>query len=381
LTRRRGYPEARTIATSFPISGPDGHGRVAQEAVDPRARAHARREVLAALGWPEDTVLLLTVGTHHKWEGPEGHRLLDLVEPVLDRAPNARLLAAGALDRGRWSELRARLAGRVHAAGVVPHGVGALLTAADIFLDSRPLGGMAAPAEAAAHGLPVLSGQATELETSFLAVDPAYGANCIVGNDAYRELLERLIEQPGLRAELGERGREQVARADAAWEGDVDRTFALARELGPIRDAEFEELPAPGDRDVLIDWATSFRGRSLEALESGVWLRELIAGNPSLRPLYGPLEHTTFRQIARYPAAFAAPSADVKALREAVSQLRALSQLGLAERFMIALTPGDADQAIPALEAALAEGADFELELTLDPEPRRVQPANALVIA
>jgi hypothetical protein len=266
------------------------------------------------------------------------------------------------------------------AAGDLPHAVGALLSATDIYLESRPLGGLGSSAEAAAHGLPVLSGATTELERQVLTSGEGYGATCIVGNDAYRELLSRLIAEPELRHELGERARHALAAADEGWEPAVEHAFRLARELGPLEATEMRPLPAPDERDVLIDWKTAHIGRSPGLAAATVSLRALIEAHPELRGLYTSLEPRTFRQIARFPAAFAAPPADAGALRGVVAQLRTFSQFGIANRFMIALPPADADQAIPILEAALQEGPDFNLELTLDPEPARVQPADALVL-
>jgi glycosyltransferase involved in cell wall biosynthesis len=378
---RRGFPADRVIRTPHPISGPDGHGRAAREPINPALRSVAREQILGALGWPSDTVLIATVGTCNKWEGPPGHRFLDLVEPVLAAAPQARIVAAGASDEGHWRAMRDSTEGRVVAAGVLANGVGALLTAADIYLETRPLGGTGATAEAAAHGLPVLSGAATELECSVLTSGEGYGSRCIIGHDAYRAMLTRLIADPALRHDLGEQARQVCAAADDAWESAVDCAFELARALGPIEPSEFAPLPEPDERDLLVDWKTTYLGSSLAAMAQAVMLRQLIAENPGLRPLYGSLEHRIFQQLARYPAAFATPPAEDVALRSVVSQCRILSQFGIAERFMIALAPSDAERAVPILEAALAEGPDFELELTLDPDPARVQPAGALLLA
>jgi hypothetical protein len=271
--------------------------------------------------------------------------------------------------------------GRVFAAGELPHGVGELLAAADIYLESRPLGGLGSSAEAAAHGLPVLSGAATQLERTVFTSGDGYGATSVVGNDAYRAMLGRLIAEPELRHELGENARHEVAAADAAWEPAVEQAFKLARALGPIEPTEMRPLPAPDEQDVLIDWKTSHIGRSPATAATLVSLRALIEAHPELRGLYASLEPKMFRQIGRFPAAFATPPAEADALRGVVAQLRTFSQFGIAERFMIALPPDDADHAIPILEAALEEGPDFDLELTLDPQPGRVQPTGALVLA
>ncbi|MGA2930249.1 MAG: hypothetical protein ABSG43_30520, partial [Solirubrobacteraceae bacterium] len=120
---RRGLPGARVLTTSFPVSGPDHHGRGSREQVDAQERSQARGTVLGQLGWPAETVLLVTAGAKHKYDGAEGHRLLDLIEPVLAAAPRARLVAAGPENTGQWRDLRERSAGRVAALGSQSQGI------------------------------------------------------------------------------------------------------------------------------------------------------------------------------------------------------------------------------------------------------------------
>jgi hypothetical protein len=381
LAARRGFPGRRVLETPHPVAGPDGQARRAQEPVSPEARAGARAKLLSALDWPADTVLLATVGTHYKWEGPPGYRLLDLVEPVLAAKPEARLLAAGANDEGRWNELRLATGGRVLAAGVLADGVGELLTAADIYLESRPLAGTGASAEAAAHGLPVLTGASTEFERPMFSTSEAYGATCVIGHDAYREMLTRLIAEPQLRRELGENARRALAATDEGWEGAVEGAFALARDLGPVEANEFCALPEPDERDVIVDWKGTYVGRSPEMATAMVVLRTLIAAHPALRGLYASLEPRGFRQIARAPAVFATPPSEAGALRTTVATLRLMTQFGVAERYMIALPPETADSAVPVLRSALAEGPDFELELALVADPTQARPPGSLAIA
>ena len=378
---RRGFPAERLISTSFPVFGPDGHGGDARRPVDPHARQRAREQLLEQLGWPKATVLLVSVGSYFKWEGPEGYRLLDWIGPVLDRSPEARLLVVGAPDEGQWAQARQRTNNQVVALGRLAEGVGDLLTAADVFLDSMPIGGMAAPAEAAAHGLPVLTGGATSLERDQLTPDEQYGATRVVGARAYRELLSRLIADQSLRSELGDRARTQLAAADDRWEADVERTFELALTLGAVKPSEFSPLPAPDERDAIVAWLTTHRGKLTgDMLANIVGLRSLIATIPQLRPLYESLEFRRFRQTGRYATAFSAPAAEPAALQEIVALMRLLSQLGLAQNFVIAMSPAEADQAIPVLEAALADGPDFELNLELAPDPPSMAPAGALII-
>jgi glycosyltransferase involved in cell wall biosynthesis len=380
LTERRGFPPARTLATPFPVSGPDGHGRLSLEEVGATERAQARAAVLGRLGWPEDTLLLVTVGSVFKYEGPEGHRLLDLIEPVLAAAPNARLVAAGPEPVGQWAEMSQRTGGRVVALGSLPEGVGVLHAAGDIYLESAPTGGGSAPAEAAASGMPVIGSAATPLEREFFVFDATYGTLCVEGQDEYRALLSRLIADPALRAELGDAARRALTVADEGWEPAVERAFELARTLGPIGNDELSQLPEPDEVDVVIDLSIGPRRVPDETVERITALFELIGRSPAVSRLFWALDPTSMRQLGHYPVAFAAPPALADALRATVAEFRLLRDMRIAERFTIALEPDAAAEAVPLLEAALAEGTDVDIDVIIDPEPSRLRPEGSLEV-
>jgi hypothetical protein len=380
LAARRGLPATRCLTTPFPVSGPDGHGRDSRQRVDPAVRAEARAAVLGQLGWPEDTVLLVTTGGTFKYDGPEGHRLLDLAGPVLVASPNARLVAAGPEDTGQWRELRLHTGGRVAALGLVPEGVGVLHAAGDIYLESLPVGGPGASAEAATHGLPVISGAATELERQLHVTDAAYGVVCATDHSAYTQLLSRLIAEPAARSELGEAARAAIAAADEAWGPAVDRAYALARELGPISEAELAPVPEPDDVDVLIDYSIGVRRQPLEYLETVAARFEVMGRSPAVSRLFHALDPTSVEQIGRYAIAFAAPPSDADALRAVVAEFRLLRDLGVAEHFTLALHPDATADAVPVLEAALAEGPDVDIDVIIDPHPAGVRPPGSLAV-
>jgi hypothetical protein len=290
------------------------------------------------------------------------------------------LIAAGPEDAGQWRDLRERTGGRVAALGSVSEGIGALHAAGDIYLESLPTGGPSASAEAAASGLPVLSGASTPLERELFVTDPAYGVVCAQGPDAYRALLTQLIGDPGLRAEMGDAARSAITAADEAWEPAVDRAYELARTLGPIREAELAPLPEPEDVDVLTDFGIGPRRAPARYLENVVSLFELAGRSPAVSRLFWALEPTAVEQVGRYPVAFAAPPPDPDALRAIVAEFRLLRDAGVAARFLIALEPDASAEAIPVLEAALADGSDVDIDVILEPEPSRQRPAGSLEV-
>jgi glycosyltransferase involved in cell wall biosynthesis len=379
LAARRGFPSERVLRTSFPVSGPDEHGRPAAEPLDPALRAQARADVLSTLGWPEDAIVLVTVGSDYKYAASFGAGLLDLLEPVLLSDPRTHLVAAGPVNAGRWQALRERTNGRVVALGDLAHGVGALHAAGDIYVESRPFGGPGASAEAAAYGLPVVSGGDTPLAQEVFATDPGYGASVSVDNTAYRALLERLIDDAALRADVGDAARVALAAADQAWEEAVERAYAGATSLGPISPAELSSLPEPGEVDRLIEAASPPARRvPIEQLEQIVSTYELLARSPWVRGLFGALNPPGLRQERRYNVLFAAPSAHEDELRAIVAEFRTLLAAGVATSCLMALRPEDADAAVPVLEAAIAAGPDIDIDLLLHAEPLAVRPPASL---
>jgi hypothetical protein len=117
--------------------------------------------------------------------------------------------------------------------------------------------------------------------------------------------------------------------------------------------------------------ASWFRGESIDYVR-----RELLNGDAASLLGFEQWRRMFLagaRSIPPYQAASAAPTPTLTCWA-AVAQFRLLSQLGVAERHVIAVTPDRADAAVPWLQAALAEGPDFDLELTLTEDPLSVGP-------
>ena len=136
---RRGIPDGRVRVLPLPVtSSADGAVRA-----QTRPRSASPRTTSSCSPWPRPT----------SSRAPAPRRLLDLVEPVL-HDPQARLIAAGPSQEGRWAHAHARTGGRVAALGVVESA--GLVAAADVVLESYPCGGGTFALEAASAGLPLL---------------------------------------------------------------------------------------------------------------------------------------------------------------------------------------------------------------------------------
>ena len=326
IVARHGIPPERYIGVPFPTSGGDSNGRDASEPLPAAERDAARHALLRELSWPADTVLLLAVGATYKFQGPPGLSLLDLVGPVLERHPRARLLAAGVDPAGRWEEAARRTRGRVRAVGSRGD-LGSLYAAADIALDSFPYGGNGVAAEAASHGLPVLACAGSELEGSFCHALPCFGAHQEPDIEHYRETLAKWLSDPAERARVGNAARETVARHDAAWDEGRERIYVRAAELGPVG-----TLPDPPEEpqpvDVVVGLMQHATGESLvpEMVERLIRVLELAAENQGVRRLFDSLTgHSWGPEGARTAGTvFAAPAANPTELRRVVSDFDVL---------------------------------------------------------
>lgn len=74
----------------------------------------------------------------------------------------------------------------------------------------------------------------------------------------------------------------------------------------------------------------------------------------------------------RYPVALAAPALDAEEMSATVRALRAIAAEGVAEKLVIAVPQQVLQDAVPLVEAALAEGPDVDVELIPSDEPARV---------
>jgi hypothetical protein len=378
LGLRRGIAAERHLQGPAPVvGGQDGNGPSSDP--DPGLRSRARANLLGQLGWPSDTIMLRSVGADYKYNGEAGSTLLDLVGPVVESNPRVRVLAIGPSDEGAWLEANERTRGRIRAIGPRT-GIAPVFAAADIYLESRPGGGPGASSEAAAHGLPVLthavSAEVAELHTT----EAAYGATLELGPENYRATLQRWIDSPELRTAAGEQARAALAATDSAWSAAVERAYAHAAAAGPASAGELGPTPAEPDvYDELVDVDNSTRQPIplpvIERLAAGT---ELAQRCPAVRSLYGPTLDVGSGPRNVIAAVFCAPTAAPEELRAAIAEFRVMAQAGVSARFVIAMTPEDAEPAIPVLEEALADGVQLPVDLVIDIAPHTVRPDGAM---
>jgi glycosyltransferase involved in cell wall biosynthesis len=113
-------------------------------------------EAKRQLAIPDDAVVLLSAGAPHKYKTTTGPHFVDMLLPILETHPNAVLLVVGPSDGTPWREANAKSGGRVRLYGL-REDIDLFLAAADIFLNSFPLGSLTTALEAALHGIPIIN--------------------------------------------------------------------------------------------------------------------------------------------------------------------------------------------------------------------------------
>ncbi|HEY8584199.1 MAG TPA: hypothetical protein VIL49_14685 [Capillimicrobium sp.] len=359
---RRGMPAERVRVLPLPVDrggpGPDARG--------------ARR----MLGAADDEIVLLTVGQAYKYEpGEDGLHLLDLVEPVLEQRPRARLIAAGPTLEGRWAQARERTGGRVAALGVVESRD--LVAAADVVLESYPTGGSTFSMECAGQGRALLGFAPDEAEAAILGTGSGGNAGWPHARtpEGFRAELLRLIDDAEARAEAGARAQAATALAHDGerWAAEVAGLYALAAELGPLRADELGE-PDRGvgaeSRVVHRMHVRSGKEVSQQNIARVLALLQLLALDPAWREVVQMTRGGYPIPRMRIPRALAAPSPNEQSIAQAVDLLRALSVGTVVAETVLTLPAADIPGAVPTIEAVLAQGVDFPLDLVPADDPR-----------
>ena len=131
-----------------------------QKITTQRSRAMTRQRARAGWGLKQDQVVLLTVGSAFKYVPVPQNHDTDFVatfERLLQKVPQAVLLAVGFEADGRWKQAEQATGGRMRALGTLPQSaLRQLHAASDVYVEGFPFGTTTALLEACAAGLPVL---------------------------------------------------------------------------------------------------------------------------------------------------------------------------------------------------------------------------------
>ena len=195
---RRGIDEANCDVVPIPIAPP------------PRLD---RREARRQLGLGDDEILMLTVASAAKYLPVEGWSLLPILRRILAR-PELRLVAIGpGAGHPVFGPLLQDHPGRAQALGVIQDPI-AYRAAADLYLDSYPLGSLTSMLESAALGTPIAAFQPDLEELGILYTEPpglAWSDYAARETEPFLALVDALVEDPALRQRRAEGLRSGIA--------------------------------------------------------------------------------------------------------------------------------------------------------------------------
>jgi glycosyltransferase involved in cell wall biosynthesis len=205
--------------------------------IRPIGRTTERAEAKRQLGLDPDEVLLVTAADGSKYRPVGSPSFLDVVAPVLERHPEALLIAAGPQPDEDWQAAAERTGGRIRALGPLPD-VRLLQEAADVYLDSFPFSSLTSLLEAGSLGTPTMTFRGHPADCGVLGADTRGVDDHIVAADdaaTFEHELSGLIADAGRRRELGARTERAIrdTHATEAWRAEVVALYAQAAALDP----------------------------------------------------------------------------------------------------------------------------------------------------
>jgi hypothetical protein len=200
----------------------------------PRSVAVSRREARRRLGMREDSVVLLSVGSAHKYKTSSGPHFAEVALRVLERYPEAVLVVVGPSNGTKWRQADERSGGRVHVFGPRDD-LELFLAAADVFLNSFPLGSLTTALEAALNGVPVVNYEVPG--TTFIrSSDRALTAEAVHQRtlEGYVDQVSAMIADETTRRTMGNSLRESVIRwhCGDGWKAMLEDLYGRVRRVG-----------------------------------------------------------------------------------------------------------------------------------------------------
>jgi len=236
----RGIERSRSFVLPVPLSSP---------------QLPSRDDARRSLGLSDDAVVLLTVGTEYKYATRDGRHFVDALLPVLERHGRAVLVGVGPRDEGPWERAKIATGGRVVAFGRRDD-LEVFHAAADVYLDSFPIGSLTAALEAALAGLPVVQ---CELPTPTLlpTTDAALAGHMIRAPLAeYGARISALVEDAASREAIGAATRERVldVHTGETWASTLERLYDSAQPRSARPTLELDEARPVAPIDEWVQW-------------------------------------------------------------------------------------------------------------------------------
>lgn len=211
--------------------------------IDRLPNGPSRDAARSDLGLSDSDVLAVSVASGFKSQPLRGPGLAEALAPLADIAPRLAAIAVGPQPDERWSRCQTASRGRFQAVGQVIDPSN-LLRAADIYVDSTPVGSGTSILEAASAGLPPVSlFRFHGLSEIFGSNSPGLqrGHTVVSSPEDFVEAMSSLVSDEGLRRRTGEVARQSVQdlHEGAGWSRALERLYEQAADLPRIE-------PVPG---------------------------------------------------------------------------------------------------------------------------------------
>ncbi|HLG10841.1 MAG TPA: oligosaccharide flippase family protein [Dehalococcoidia bacterium] len=248
-------------------------------------RTMSRTEAKRRLGLPPDAVVLLSVARPHKYQPIDERTFMANVLPALRKSPAAHLVIVGVSEGEQWAEAVAVTGGRVKTCGLQEN-TGAFYEAADIYVDSFPLGSTTSLLEAGLYGLPLIGRCAgPSICGPLCAGSPGLDGVMLHTKDPdeFTLSLSRLIEDEAERLRVGGQTQERITRFHAGdgWRESLENLYATAISLPkdklPLPPGE-EFQTAEMDVSVYRGFSATHSPTDFDRSVRPLYLRELPSG-------------------------------------------------------------------------------------------------------
>ncbi len=184
----------------------------------------SKQEARRILNLPEETVVLLAIGSSYKYAPWGEHHFPNVMRDIILDHPNAVLLVVGpSAQESVWSDVIKETKGRIIVYGLQKE-IDMFYATADIYLESFPVGSLTAALEAALRGLPVIPGAKP--------LAPIYTLQSYQGMDVpsssfeeYKERVGEYIRDGKLRRQNGITLKKSIEQehGEEVWRSRIDR--------------------------------------------------------------------------------------------------------------------------------------------------------------
>lgn len=200
--------------------------------MEPVVRTMTREQARRTLGYPMNSVLLVTIASPFKYGAHGRPGFLEIVLPVLRECQEAFLVAVGPEADATWKAAADSTDGRIVVLGA-RYDNEVILMAADVYLDSIPFASITSLLEAGLWGLPLLGLASEDASMApLVAGAPGLDAAMLQASNPgdYRNKLRQLISDAALRQACGDRVRQEILARHTGrqWCATLEQAYARA---------------------------------------------------------------------------------------------------------------------------------------------------------